>query len=668
MINIRVAETAGFCFGVDRAVDIVYKLAGKKDNVATLGPIIHNPQVVSDLESKGVQIKDSPEQACGKTVVIRSHGVGPQVYSELNRYNIEYIDATCPFVSKIHKIVSENSSPDSVVLIAGDEKHPEVIGIRGYCKGKSFVFKNLEELSNITKKCPLIGENRIIMVAQTTFNKTIWQSCKKIAEKLYTNIQIFDTICNATQDRQSEAIELAGKSDLMYVIGGRHSSNTAKLYSVCSEVCRTVLVETCDELDKDMILSSSNIGVTAGASTPAYIIKEVLKTMSEIIKNHEDEQDFAAMLEQSLNEKLYTGKRVKGIVASISQNEIQVDVGAKQAGFVPLAELSDDPNAKPEDIVKKGDEIDLLVLKVNDQEGTVMLSKKRCDAEAGFEEIAKAYEEGKILEGVVTDVVRGGVLVLTNSVKVFVPASHVSDRRVENLEDLLKQEVKFKIIEIKESRRRAVGSVKAVIKEEKAKLAEEFWEGIEVGKVYTGEVKSLTSFGAFVDLGGVDGLIHITELSWSKIKHPSEVVSVGDKVEVYVKDFDKEAKKISLGYKKTEDNPWVKFVTTYAIDQEVKAKIVSIVKFGAFAEIIPGVDGLIHISQISHDRIENASDVLKVGDVVDVKIIDVDTEAKRISLSMKALIEKPAPEVSEKEKAEEEAVELPEGIEMTSEE
>ncbi len=664
---IRIAKTAGFCFGVDRAVNLVYELVDSGKKVCTLGEIIHNPQVVEDLRKKGVRIIASPNEAKpDETVVIRSHGVKADVYVELDRLGIDYQDATCPFVSKIHRIVSENSGSDTTVLIAGNENHPEIIGIASRCKGRSFVFGNENELEIITKIHPEIVENNVIMVAQTTFNKTIWQSCKKFAGNIYTNIKIFDTICNATHERQTEAVAIAKQSDAMVVIGGRHSSNTEKLFSICGEYCKTFLIESPDEIKKELFSRGGDIGVTAGASTPAYIIKEVLTTMSEIEKNTEEEQNFAALLEESLNERLYTGKRVKGVVSFVNNNEIQVDVGAKQAGFVPVNELSDDPNAKPEELVKRGDEIDLIVMKVNDQEGTVMLSKKRCDALAGFDELCKAYEEGTVLDGVITDVVRGGVLALTNSVKVFIPASHVSDRRVENLEELLKKQIRFKIIEIKEQRRRAVGSVKTVIKEEKAQLAEAFWNEVEIGKKYTGEVKSLTSFGAFVDLGGVDGLIHITELSWSKIKHPSEVVNVGDMVEVYVKDFDREAKKISLGYKKTEDNPWVKFENEFSVDQVVNVKIVSLTQFGAFAEIIPGVDGLIHISQISHERVNKVADVLQVGDKVDAKITEIDLEKKRISLSIKALL----PEIPEekKEVAEEVKEELPEGIELSTEE
>ena len=361
--------------------------------------------------------------------------------------------------------------------------------------------------------------------------------------------------------------------------------------------------------------------------------------MSEILKEQDEELNFAEMLEQSLSEKLYNGKRVKGIVTSIAPNEVQIDINAKQAGFIPLSELTDDPNLKPADVVEKGQELELTVIKVNDQEGTVMLSKKRSDAAAGFDKINEACENSTVLEGVVTDVVRGGVLVLSNSVKVFIPASLVSDSRVEDLNTLLKQTVRFKVIEIKENARKAVGSVRAVLKEEKSAKAEAFWKQLEVGQIYKGEVKSLTSYGAFVDLGGVDGMVHITELSWQRIKHPSEVVKVGDVIEVYVKDVDTEKKKISLGYKKTEDNPWEIFQTKYTVDDIVTVKVVSLTQFGAFAEIIPGVDGLIHISQIANERVNKVADVLSVGQEVEAKIIGIDLDAKRISLSIRALLE-----------------------------
>lgn len=662
--SITLAKTAGFCFGVNRAVDLAYRLVEENTPAVTLGPIIHNPQLVQDLADKGCCAVTDPLAAEGKTLVIRSHGVGPDVYRLLEQNHINYQDATCPFVAKIHRIVSEQSQAGKAVLIIGDGQHPEVQGIVGYCAGPCFTAQNVNDLINLEKEFTTAENNGIIVVAQTTFHVDIWKDCCEYLKKHYTNVEIFDTICNATNERQSEAVSLAQQSDLMVVIGGRHSSNTKKLLEVCQPFCPSVLIETADELPPDLP-RYQKISVTAGASTPAYIIKEVLKTMSEILKNQEEEFNFAELLEQSTSEKLYSGKRVKGIVTSIAPNEVQVDVNAKQAGFIPLSELTDDPNLKTTDVVEKGQELDLIVIKVNDQEGTVMLSKKRCDSAAGFDTINEAFENGTVLEGVVTDVVRGGVLVLSNFVKVFIPASLVSDSRVEDLNTLLKQTVRFKVIEIKENARKAVGSVRAVLKEEKAAKAEAFWSQLEVGQIYKGEVKSLTSYGAFVDLGGVDGMVHITELSWKRIKHPSEVVKVGDVIEVYVKDIDTEKKKISLGYKKTEDNPWEIFKNTYAVDSVVKVKVVSLTQFGAFAEIIPGVDGLIHISQISNQRVNKVSDELAVGQEVEAKIIEIDTDAKRISLSIRALIEDQ--EAAEQAKALEEAAAAGE-VTITSEE
>ena len=475
-------------------------------------------------------------------------------------------------------------------------------------------------------------------MAQTTYHTTFWRDCFEVARKHYTNIEIFDTICCATSERQSEAAELAAHSDLMLVIGGRHSSNTQKLKQLCESFCPTVLIETSAELRNIGLSAYDKIGITAGASTPAHIIKEVLKTMSEILRNEENE-DFATVLEQSLeSEKIYNGKRVTGVVTSVAPNEVHVDIGAKQAGIVPAEELTDDPNAKIEDLVKKGDEIELSVVKVNDQEGIVTLSKKRCDAQKGFEKIKEAYENGTVLDAVITDVVRGGVLAYTCNTKIFIPAPHCANTRVEDLSTLLKKQVRLMIIEVNENRNRAKGSVRAVLNAERRAKQEKFWEEVEIGKVYTGEVKSLTSYGAFVDLGGIDGMIHITELAWKKVKHPSEIVNVGDMVEVYIKDFDREKKRISLGYKKDCDNPWTIFTTKYAVGDVATVKIVSFATYGAFAEILPGVDGLIHISQIANQHVEKIADVLKLGEEVDAKIIAIDTDKKRVSLSMRALL------------------------------
>ena len=661
---VTVAKTAGFCFGVRRAVDTVYRqleesCRTESPKLYTLGEIIHNPQVVEELNDLGaVAVEQLPElltleQTEKIPVIIRSHGVPHSVYEAFEQNGIPYVDATCPYVRQIQKIVADQPQ-DTLVLVAGDAKHPEVKGIIGHCNATFVTFESAEELQKITENSPNLAKMNSVMVAQTTFNTSEWQKCVETAKKLYTKPKIFDTICKATLMRQTEAAHLAEVSDIMIVIGGRHSSNTRKLSDICSRYCKTIWVETAQELlngQADVvcqIAAGSRVGVTAGASTPVRIIKEVQKTMSDILT---DDLSFEEMLNLSFK-STYTGEKVKAVVTSVAPNEITVDIGTKHTGYVPLAELTSDPSLKPEDIVKKGDEIELVVLRVNDVEGTVMLSKKRLDAQAGFEKVMAAAGTGEVLSGTVTDVVKGGVLAITEGVKVFIPASLSGVSKNEPLEQLLKQKVDFVIREVNEKRHRAVGSIKDVLKEQKKALEEKFWGEVEVGKRYQGVVKSLTSYGAFVDLGGVDGMVHISELSWLRIKHPSDVVKVGDVLDVYVKDIDTENKKISLGYKKTEDNPWEVLKRDYEIGSVVTAKVVSMTAFGAFAQIIPGVDGLIHISQISNERINKPQDVLTIGQEVQVQITDIDFDKKRVSLSMKALLDDSAEEAAEEVSAE----------------
>ena len=628
-MNIIKAKTAGFCFGVDRGVKMTYDLLEKGHKVATLGPLIHNDQLVADLEAKGVitaaDVDDVPDDY---EVVIRCHGVPETIYDKINTRRLVCHDATCPFVSKIHKIAREASEKGAVLLVAGDKNHPEVQGIIGHTRGESYVFGSLDELK--AWQGPEKPEKPVYAVAQTTFQVTKWLECSAFLKKSYTNALIFDTICNATWARQQEAEDLSQKCDLMVVIGGHHSSNTQKLVQVAARHTKAVSVETAADLDPEWFKGVQTVGVTAGASTPSPIIEEVLNSMSEEIR---DDMSFEEMIEASMK-PIFGGKVVKGVVTSISQNEIQVDIGTKHTGFVKLSELSDDPSAKAEDLVHVGDELDLVVEKVNDQEGIAYLSKKKLESRKGLEEIGKAFEEGTVLEGTVTESNKGGVVVLVKGVKVFVPRSQATMRRDEDYTKLVKQNVKLVITEF--SGRKIVGSINKVTAEANKAKAEEFWANVEIGKTYHGVVKSLTSYGAFVDIGGVDGLCHISELSWNRIKNPSEVVSVGDEIDVYVKDLDRDNKKVSLGYKKAEDNPWEKLKNEYPIGSVFTAPVVSITKFGAFVRILPGVDGLVHISEISNDRVEKVSDVLSVGDEVTVKLQDVDFDKKRISLSMKA--------------------------------
>ncbi len=678
MQEIKLAKTAGFCFGVNRAVDLVYSMLGEGKTVYTLGPIIHNPQVVADLERRGVIIVEEigavPQ---GAVIVVRTHGVPAAVIQAIQDKGLECCDATCPFVSKIHKIVAKQSDRGDVVLIAGDPAHPEVRGIRGHCPGESYVFNSVGQLEELLHTHPEFSCKSISAVAQTTFNIKVWENCVKKLNLVCTNATVFDTICNATQERQEEAIALSHTCGAMVIIGGRQSSNTAKLRDVCARNCPTFLIETAKELSGIDFSSYSSIGVTAGASTPAGIIKEVLETMSELLNENPelveekaetaapaeeavaeqpaqeeapaeksfDEMSFSEALEASL-QSMNTDQKVKGTVVGMSPSEIQVDIGRKHAGYIPLDEFSADPTVNPLEVVKVGDVLDLIIMKTNDAEGTVMLSKKRFDAIKAWDDVVKASEDESVLEGVVTDVIKGGVLASTNGVRVFIPASLATASRGEPLEGILHQHVKFRIIEVNKSRRRAVGSIRAVLKEERKAAEDAFWAQAEVGQVYTGTVRTIVSYGAFVDIGGVDGMVHISELSWNRIKNPSEVVSVGDQIEVYIKALDPEKRKISLGYKKVEDNPWEILRRDYPIGSEVTAKVVGMTAFGAFAQIIPGIDGLIHISQIADHRIEKPQDVLSIGEEVRVKITDIDFDKKRVSLSIRALL-KDAQEINE---------------------
>ena len=635
-MQIILAKTAGFCFGVNRAVKLTYELLEQGRPVATLGPLIHNPQVVEDLESKGAITCDSVDDVPdGCEVVIRSHGVGQSVYDKISTRHLAYHDATCPFVTKIHKIAARAGAEGAMLLVAGDAKHPEVQGIVGHTTGKVEVFANLAELEKLLPE--LTQQKSIFAVAQTTFNVQSWETCKEFLKNQCTNAKIFDTICNATWARQQEAEDLSQKCDHMVVIGGHHSSNTQKLLQVAARHTKAINVETADELDKDWLNGARIVGVTAGASTPSSIIEEVLNCMSEEIR---DDMSFEEMLAASEAKPLYAGKIVKAKVISVSPTECVVGIdGSKHTGIVKLSEMSHDPNAKMEDLVKVDDELDLVVVKTNDQEGVDTLSRVRFEAQKGMKDVSEAAENGTVMEGDVMEANKGGVVVNVKGVRVFVPRSQATMRRDEDYTKLVGQHVKLVITEC--AGRKIVGSINKVTAEENKAKRDEFWKNVEVDKQYTGVVKSLTSYGAFVDIGGVDGLCHISELSWNNIKHPSEVVSVGDTIEVYVKSYDPENQKVSLGYKKEEDNPWEKLKNEYPIS-EFEAPVVSITKFGAFVRILPGIDGLVHISEISNERVNKVSDVLKVGDMVKVKLINVDFDRKRISLSMKACLDEAA--------------------------
>ena len=675
-MELTLAKTAGFCFGVDRAVNMVYSLLDEGKQVCTLGPIIHNPQLVKELEDRGVRIAETEEQAKkGEVMVIRSHGVGKNVYDNLAAAQIEIADATCPFVAKIHRIVSKYKDDNTVILIAGDVNHQEVKGIIGHISVPYFVFKNTKELDDILINNNNFAKKTVIAVSQTTFHAKIWDECQKNLKKVCTNPIIFDTICNATSLRQQEAQQLASSSDGMIVIGGRHSSNTAKLFAVCSAHCpNTILVETAAELQPSLFKECNRVGVVAGASTPAGIIKEVIKTMSENLQPVDEQMEDSLTVQKSFEEMtdeeafeaslsgLTGDQKVCGVVLAVTPTEIQVDIGRGLAGYVSADEYSYD-NVNLMDEVKVGDKLNLIIMKINDQEGTAMLSKRRYDKNAGWDNIVAAKESGEILTGTVKDIINGGVVAYVNGIRIFIPASQATASRSDSLEDLKGKEVQFRIIEIGRGRR-PVGSIRSVLREQRKEAEAKIWESIAVGDRFTGTVKSITGYGAFVDIGGVDGMVHISELSWQRIKNPSEVVLVGDTVEVYVKAIDTEKRKISLGYKKAEENPWVLFNNEYAVGDVAKVTIVSMTTYGAFARIIPGVDGLIHISQIANKHVAKPQDELTVGQEIEAKIIAIDDEKKRVSLSIRELLpEEPAvEEADEAQDVAEEAAPVEEAV------
>ncbi len=727
-MKIEIAPKAGFCFGVARAVKIAYEKASE-GSVVTYGMLIHNKDVIDELEKLGIKtVKSLEEIPENSKVIIRAHGISEQEQNLLLEKGAEIIDATCPYVKKIHAIVNK---AEGDVIIVGDPEHPEVKGIKGWAKGRVFVVNSEDAAEELLQKN--LSEN-VTIVAQTTIRKDFFKKIENFSKKHFTNAQIFDTICSATDERQKAAEELAQRADAMIVIGGAESSNTKKLYELCLEHClKTVCVQNEKELKKYINrgfipTSKKLVGITAGASTPESVIKEVYLTMAE-----NNEMNFAEALEETLK-PIKSGEVVKGVVIGITPTEVQVDIGNKYDGVIPFDELTDNSNANIYDLVKVGEEVEVFVVHVSDRDGVVTLSKKKIDAVKGMEELRNAFENKEVLTGRVIELVRGGVVTIVNCVRVFIPASECAERFLSDLGVLLGTEQNFRIIKMdvdRRGRQRVVGSIKSVAKEVSEKAASEFWasaeEGkqykgtvksltsfgafvdlggvdglihiselspvriahpseavsvgdeIEVyikelnkeenrislvkelkeqktaefwanaeeGKQYTGIVKSLTSFGAFVDLGGVDGLVHISELSWQRIAHPSEVVKVGDSLDVYIKEINKETGKISLGYKKAEDSPWVKATKDLKVGDAIKAKIVRILPFGAFAEVAPFVDGLIHISQISHERIGKPSDVLAIGDVVDAQVVEINEETKQIGLSMKALMEKPVQETEE---------------------
>lgn len=659
------AGSAGFCAGVARSVSLAEKALSEKKDVWCLGDLIHNRDEVARLEAAGMRTaRNLSEIPDGAAVLIRSHGVGKQVYALLETRGCRIIDGTCARVKRIHRLAERAAEAGKTLIVFGNASHPEVQGICGWCSN-SVVVEQTDQLAETIKSCCESNENGVVIVFQSTETQEHLKKSKEIAKKICTNCDFFDTICDATQIIQSEALDLGQKCDAVVVIGGKHSANSRHLVEICAEVCNTVLfVENAEELDLSPLVAFDTVGITAGASVPQRIIKEVEQKMCDEIKGtvelnetaaQEPEKSFAELLEDSIK-TIYNGETVKGVVAAITPTEVTVDLGTKHSGYIPVEEFADENGTPIEELIHIGDEVEACVVRVNDSDGIVTLSKRRLDAVKNWEDVERACEEETVVEGVVTEENKGGIVVSVKGIRVFVPASQSGLPRDAEMSQLLKQKVQLRITEVNKGRRRVVGSIRAVAAKARREAIAKIWDEIEIGKRYDGVVKSLTSYGAFVDIGGVDGMVHVSELSWKRISKPADVVAVGDHINVYVINFDKETHKISLGYKDPAENPWTKFMEQFKVGDIASVTVVKLMTFGAFAEVLPGVDGLIHISQIANRRIGQPGEVLKVGDVVDAKITAIDEEKHKVSLSIRALSE-PAPAASREKKAEEEPAE-----------
>lgn len=655
MSNIRVAESAGFCFGVKRAIEMAYEAIGVEPKLYSYGQLIHNKTVTDDLASKGLEIVESLDGLTEGTLLVRSHGVGKALYDEAEAKGLKILDGTCPFVKKIHNIVHDKLAEGLGIIIVGDGTHPEVIGINGWCENAAVILEDEEAAK--TKEIP--EKEKYAVVVQTTFRQAKLDKILEILQDRGVNMEVHNTICSATEKRQTEAEELSKTVDKMIVIGGKNSSNTQKLVEICAKNCgNTVHIETICDLVLNNFGKDDKIGITAGASTPPAIIKEVVVTMSEALENAvqnlggSEEATFEQMLEESLV-TLHTGDVVKGTVIQVVNEEVSVNLGFKSDGIIARGEFSSDPTVIPSKTVQPGDEIEVFVVRVNDGDGNVMLSRKRIEAQKGIEEIEAAYNDKAVVTGTVTNVVKGGLIAVVNGVNVFIPSSQVSNRFIEDLSVFNGQELEFNIIEVDRVKRRFIGGRKALVEQEIAAKRAALFETIQVGSRVNGTVSRLTDFGAFVDLGGVDGLIHISEMSWGRISNPKEVLKEGQEVEVFVLDVDKEKGKISLSLKDADKNPWKLAAEKYAVGSIVEGKVVRMVPFGAFVELEPGVDGLVHISQIANKHVVKPEDELKVGEIINVKVLEVNPEQKKISLS-KRQADAPVEEAPAEEAATEE--------------
>jgi small subunit ribosomal protein S1 len=635
---IRTAKHAGFCMGVQRAVDEAMKASKQVGAISTIGELVHNPQVIRRLEAQGIRAVDTPAQAAGQTVIIRSHGVAPGIYEELDTLNCQTLDLTCPFVQRLHETVSRFSKDGQAVILVGQRDHPEVIGTIGWCRGEVYTVSDASQAETLPEM------DTALAVAQTTFPHEAWEQILPVIRRKVKHLSVEDTICTATVLRQNEARELASQVDAMLVVGGKQSANTRKLFETCKAICpRTLLIESADDIPADFAdIHSEIIGITAGASTPDWLLKEVVtrmtdrEQMDQQVRAEETEgNSFMADVEATLV-KIRPGQTVTGTVVQMTDEEVCVNIGFKSDGLIKREDLVTEG-------IKLGDQIEVEVVKVNDGDGNVLLSQRNILKRKAFTKLVEKFENDEYVEGIGKEVVKGGLICDVDGIRAFVPASQLSNRYVEKIGEFIGQKLKLKIIELDEQKRRIVASRKAVLKAEETNRKSEVWSSLTEGAVIKGIVRRLTDFGAFVDIGGVDGLIHVTDLSWSHVKHPSEIVHPDQEVEVKILNLDHERERIQLGLKQMQLKPWDIAPQKYPEGAVVIGKVVRITTFGAFVELEPGVDGLVHISQCAATRIDKVEDAVSVGDEINVKVLSIDPQAKRISLSIRALLEADEP-------------------------
>ena len=644
-MRIIVADKAGFCFGVKRAIDMAEEVVRERDGpIYSLGPLIHNPQVVDKLAQKGISAIDDPGEIHTGTVIIRSHGVEPGILSEVSARGLKLINATCPFVSRAQQIAKDLHTEGWQVIVVGDKDHPEVQGIVGWAEGQAIVVQNSAE-AEVLDYISKIG-----VLAQTTQPLLNFQQVVNILKQKTDQLKECNTICHATGERQQAALELARKVDVMIVVGGANSANTGKLANLCrSTGTPAYQIEIAAELRAEWFVNVDKAGLTAGASTPDWIIEEVKKRMEELgeingIEEGMEQLDEVNAAEEGMQEAvevkaLRNGEIVKGVVVQIGQDEVLVDVGSKSEGFISARELSSFDINSPDEVVKVGDEIEVFVINAEDNEGRIKLSKTRADAESAWTKLEYLLESGETIKGTVKEVVKGGLLVDVG-VRAFLPASLVDKGYVEDLTKYVGEKITAQVIEINRSRRKVVLSRKAVLEEEYANHREELLDALQEKQTVKGIIRRITNFGAFVDIGGIDGLLHISEMAWYRVNHPSEIVQVGDEVNVMVLKVDRNTDKISLGLKQVLSNPWENVVDNYPVGSVVEAKVVRLAPFGAFVQLEPGVEGLVHISHLADHHVEKPEDVVSEGDAVSVKVLSVDMQDKRIRLSIKEVAKK----------------------------